>query len=186
MAHYNLGFALAAEGRIDEAIEHYRKALEIKPDYAEAHNNLGCRLGEARPDRRGDGPLPEGPGNQARLRRGPQQPRHRFGRARTDRRGDRALPEGPGNQARLCRSPHQPGHRLGGRRAGSTRRSPTSKRPWKSTPDYAEAHVNLGIALARRGRIDEAIEHYRKALVLAQQQNNAALAEELSAWLRTS
>ena len=35
--------------------------------------------------------------------------------------------------------------------------------------------------MARRGRIDKAIEHYRKALVLAQQQNNAALAEELSA-----
>jgi tetratricopeptide (TPR) repeat protein len=26
---------------VDEAISHYQKALEIKPDYAEAHNNLG-------------------------------------------------------------------------------------------------------------------------------------------------
>ena len=32
--------ALAARGRFDEAIAQYRKALEIKPDYAEAHNNL--------------------------------------------------------------------------------------------------------------------------------------------------
>ena len=31
-------------------------------------------------------------------------------------------------------------------------------------PDYAEAHYNLGIALAGRGQIDEAIDHYRKAL----------------------
>ena len=31
-------------GQLDEAIAHYRKALEIKPDYAEAHNNLGNAL----------------------------------------------------------------------------------------------------------------------------------------------
>ena len=40
--------ALAGRGQVDEAIAHYRKALEIKPDYAEAHNNLGERLGRPR------------------------------------------------------------------------------------------------------------------------------------------
>ena len=29
---------------MDEAIVHYQKALQIKPDYAEAHNNLGNAL----------------------------------------------------------------------------------------------------------------------------------------------
>jgi hypothetical protein len=38
--------------------------------------------------------------------------------------------------------------------------------------------------LAGSGRIDEAIDHFRKALVLAGQQHNAALAEKLTAWLR--
>jgi len=33
-------------------------------------------------------------------------------------------------------------------------------------PDLAATHVNLGVALQRRGRIDEAIIHYRKALEL--------------------
>ena len=32
--------ALAAGGRLDEAITHVRKALEIKPDYADARRNL--------------------------------------------------------------------------------------------------------------------------------------------------
>ena len=41
VAHNNLGYVLAGDGQIDEAIGHYRKALEIEPDYAEAHNNLG-------------------------------------------------------------------------------------------------------------------------------------------------
>ncbi len=34
----------SGRGQVDEAIAHYRKALEIKPDYAEAHNNLGLAL----------------------------------------------------------------------------------------------------------------------------------------------
>ena len=44
LAHYNLGVALAGRGRFDEAIAHFQKALEIKPDYAEAHANLGAAL----------------------------------------------------------------------------------------------------------------------------------------------
>jgi tetratricopeptide (TPR) repeat protein len=40
IAHSNLGLALAAEGRNDEAIMHYEQALDIKPDDALAHNNL--------------------------------------------------------------------------------------------------------------------------------------------------
>ena len=30
------------QGKLDEAIVCYRRALELKPDYAEAHNNLGA------------------------------------------------------------------------------------------------------------------------------------------------
>jgi tetratricopeptide (TPR) repeat protein len=33
--------ALLQKGRVDEAIAEHQKALQIKPDYAEAHNNLG-------------------------------------------------------------------------------------------------------------------------------------------------
>ncbi len=42
--HNNLGLALAAEGRIDEAMAHYRKVLESRPDDALTHNNLGNAL----------------------------------------------------------------------------------------------------------------------------------------------
>jgi len=31
-------------------------------------------------------------------------------------------------------------------------------------PGYAEAHNNLGIALARKGRIEDAVVHFREAL----------------------
>ena len=44
----NLGNMLREHGRLDEAIGRYRRAVQLKPDYAEAHNNLGNALREAR------------------------------------------------------------------------------------------------------------------------------------------
>ena len=41
---HNLGGALRDKGQWDEAMAEYRKALQIKPDNAEAHNNLGNAL----------------------------------------------------------------------------------------------------------------------------------------------
>ena len=41
MAEYNLGLALKNQGQLDEAIAHYRRAINIWPDYVEAHYNLG-------------------------------------------------------------------------------------------------------------------------------------------------
>jgi tetratricopeptide (TPR) repeat protein len=38
--HFNLGVALAMQGRIDEAIEEYRDTIRIAPDFAAAHDNL--------------------------------------------------------------------------------------------------------------------------------------------------
>src|SRR5208283_1370777 len=43
-AHNNLGNALLQKGNVDEAIVHYQKALQIKPDFAKAHYNLGNAL----------------------------------------------------------------------------------------------------------------------------------------------
>jgi serine/threonine protein kinase/Flp pilus assembly protein TadD len=40
-ARYNLGAALAENGRLDDAIAEFRQAIAIDPKYAEAHNNLG-------------------------------------------------------------------------------------------------------------------------------------------------
>src|SRR5213594_753330 len=40
-AHYNLGTALSAAGRLDQAVEQYRQAIQIDRKYANAHNNLG-------------------------------------------------------------------------------------------------------------------------------------------------
>jgi Tfp pilus assembly protein PilF len=35
---------LANQGKLDEAIQHYERALQLRPDYADALNNLGAAL----------------------------------------------------------------------------------------------------------------------------------------------
>ena len=52
IAQNNLGLFLWRSGRVQEAIEHYEQALQLKPYYAEAHHNLGLALTQA-------GKLPE-------------------------------------------------------------------------------------------------------------------------------
>ena len=42
--HVNLGVALQERGRIEEAIDHFSKSLELMPNNAEAQNNLGAAL----------------------------------------------------------------------------------------------------------------------------------------------
>ncbi|MGA2782101.1 MAG: tetratricopeptide repeat protein [Smithella sp.] len=41
LAHTILAFALLKEGRNDEAMDHYNKAIRIRPDYADDYNNRG-------------------------------------------------------------------------------------------------------------------------------------------------
>ena len=43
-AHHNLAVILAEHGELDEAIAHYRKAIQIKTDVGEFHANLGSAL----------------------------------------------------------------------------------------------------------------------------------------------
>jgi len=46
--HHNLGAALSEQGRMEEALVHFRRTVEIQPDYAEGYYNMGyiyTRLG---------------------------------------------------------------------------------------------------------------------------------------------
>jgi len=45
---FSAGKAAHQAGRLNEAIALYKRAIETRPDYAEAHNNLGNVLGEAK------------------------------------------------------------------------------------------------------------------------------------------
>jgi Flp pilus assembly protein TadD len=43
-AHVNLGAVFFRQARFQEAISHYRRVLQLKPDSPEVHNNLGVAL----------------------------------------------------------------------------------------------------------------------------------------------
>jgi tetratricopeptide (TPR) repeat protein len=46
VGHNNLGLVLLDKKQVDEALEHFQKALEINPNYVEAHSNLGLALSQ--------------------------------------------------------------------------------------------------------------------------------------------
>src|SRR5881296_383150 len=46
VGQYSLGLALVRQGKLSEAIEHFKTALRIKPDYPDAHTNVGAALAD--------------------------------------------------------------------------------------------------------------------------------------------
>jgi tetratricopeptide (TPR) repeat protein len=54
IVHYKLGVLCTADGKLSEAITHYREALRLKPDYANACNNLAWLLATSEGSSAGD------------------------------------------------------------------------------------------------------------------------------------
>jgi tetratricopeptide (TPR) repeat protein len=162
-AQSNLGNALRALGRFDEAAACHRRAITISPDYAEAHNNLGSalrdigNLNEAaicyrralqlKPD------LAVATSNLGKLLHDLGQPEEA---AASYRRALAVNPNMPelhdrlGNELRELRQLDAA--------VASYRRAVAIK------PDFAAAHNNLGNALRDLGHIDEALMSYWRAV----------------------
>lgn len=49
-AHHHLGLALSQQGKFEEGLVHFQKALSLRPDYAEGWYNLGMGLQEMKRD----------------------------------------------------------------------------------------------------------------------------------------
>ena len=147
----------------NEAIAAYQKALAIKPDSAEAHNNLGNILA-------GLGHVEEAIAHfQEVLKIEPDSAEAhnnlgaalgRLGRFdETVRQCQRAL---------AIRPDFADAHNnLGGALAGLGRVDEAIahyQQALEIQPDFADAHNNLGGALAGRGQFDEAIAHFQRAM----------------------
>ena len=128
-----------------------------------AHNNLGIFSDQPRQARRGDRPLSEGAGNQARPGRIP----NNLGNVLSRRdRIDEAIAQ---YQKALEINPdYMEAHNNLGNAFARLGRFEEAMAQYRKAleikPDYVEAHYNLGVTFARLGRIDEAIAQYRKAL----------------------
>ncbi len=163
VAHYNLGLALDHKGRVDEAITHYQKALEINADNAEAHNNLGTALFEK-------GKVDEAIVHyqetlkikpsyaEAHLNLGSAlQLKGKMDEAITHYR--EALEINPD----YAEAHNNLGNVL--RQTGRVDEAITHfQRALGINPDDVKALNNLGTALQQKGRVDEAITQYQEAL----------------------
>ncbi len=167
-----LGLALARRGKVDEAIVHYRKALEIDPDFVAAHNNLGLALA-------GRGQVEEAIVHYRKalmIRPDNADAYNNLGAAMAEcGRVDEAIAYY--RKALEIRPDNAEVHNnLGIALAGRGQVAEAIahfQSALKIKPDLADAHSNLGLVLAGRGQIDEAIAHYRKALEIKPDYENA-------------
>ena len=150
------------KGKMDEAIAHYQKALQIKPDYADPTTTSATLFGKGKSGR-GDHPIPKGTANQARLRGSPLQPRQRSSPKGKNGRSNHPVPKSTANQARLRASPHTTSAPLFCK-GQSGRSRHLSKGRCKSIPTTPESLSILASLLRKRDRTDEAIAQYQKAL----------------------
>ena len=140
----NLATALQAAGRPAEAIDHFRRAIALEPDYAPAYNNLGVvqrATGDVDERRRF---LPARAGDHGRLSGRALQPRECAARTAQAARGGRALPA-----SRSGRFPIRPAQATtsGSRwRAKAKARTPCAafRAAVAADPTSAKAHRNLG------------------------------------------
>jgi len=161
--HYNLAGALDKQGRTAEAIDHYLRALRIKPDYEAAHNNLGvalvkqARIGEAI----------ESYSKALVIRPDYAEAHNNLGVAR-DKQGQTAAAIDHYLHALRIEPDHAEAHNNLGVARDKLGQTAVAIDHYlhalRIEPDHAEAHNNLGVALAKQDRIDEAIGHYSKAL----------------------
>jgi tetratricopeptide (TPR) repeat protein len=153
ITEHNLATALQEQGRLDEAIARYERALALQPEYAPAYNNLGTAL------------MARGQLEQA---------------VTAFREAARLQPESVDARELLASAVYDLGSEQLQRKA-LAEAEVSLREAIRLRPDYAEAHNNLGIVLASTGRLYEAVQHWRRALKIkpgfADAARNLALAE---------
>ena len=165
-AHNNLGVALQDQGKLDEAIACYRKAIELDPKYARAHNNLGNALQD-------QGKLDEAI---ACYRKAIElDPKDALAH---NNLGNALQDQGKLDEAIACyrkaieldpkyaRRPQQPRQRPAWIRESWTRPSPATARPSNSTRNAPRPTTTSATPCKAQGKLDEAIACYRKAIEL--------------------
>jgi tetratricopeptide (TPR) repeat protein len=177
LAYNNLGFYLSRQGRTAEAMENYRRSLEINPNYDDALNNVGYALAGQKKYEEAIGYY------QAALRIRPNhaEVHNNLGNAVSELgRIDEAIQH---YMITLAQEPdHADAHNnLGVALAMKGQLDEAIlhfRKAIRLKPDDPSGHSNLGNALAVQHKLDEAIQEYEQALRLkpedAQAHNNLA------------
>ncbi len=161
----NLGNALRESGKLPDAIEGYRRAIELKEDYAEAHNNLGNALREA-----GEAQASmESCANAIRLKPGYAEAYNNLGNALRDLNQLDAAAASYG-KAIASRPDYAEAHSNLGNVLKAQGKLDAAIDRYRAAlalmPGLAVAHNSLAIALTEKGERAAAIESFRKAVAL--------------------
>jgi len=164
-AHLNLGAALEAVGRLDEAREHTQRAVRLNPGSAEAKNNLGCLLA-----RQGDPSAAVALLSEA-VRLDPEYAAAQYNLGNVlYQAGRMAEAEAHYRRALEIRPTYVDAMRSLGRvlRAAGrlTEATECYRQILRLVPQDAETHYALGAALLRAGRLNEALASFRTAVQL--------------------
>jgi tetratricopeptide (TPR) repeat protein len=156
-ARVNLGNALRAQGKLDLAVESFRKAIQINPDLAAAHSNLGIALnGQGKLDlavesfRKATQIQPDFAAAHSNLGNVLRAQGKLDQAVESLREAIRLKPD-------LATAHYNLGITL--RAQGKLDQAVESyRKAIRFKPDYAEAHCNLGLLLGTMGRFREALE----------------------------
>ena len=161
----NLAVALQAEGRLDEATDHYRRAIALRREYAPAYNNLGTAL-------RAKGRLDEAIATyQQALGLRPEYPEAHYNLANA--LNDAGRPGEAADHFRVAlqtiRGSADVHNNLGIALMGQ-RKAADAIAEFRAAvqiePESAKSRRNLADALASARQYDEAIEQFRRAAQL--------------------
>ena len=161
----NLGATLQAEGRLDEAADHYHRAIALAPDYPPAYNNLATA-------QRAKGQLAEAVATyrQAlRLREEYPEAQYNLANALMDAGQPAEAVDHFRIALRTIPASADVRNNLGIALIGLGKRDEAIaefRAALEADPNSIRAHRNLGDALGSARRYDEAIQHYRRAVQL--------------------
>jgi len=166
LAHDNLGVVLEGQGRMAEAIGHYREALRLNSNYPETYNNLGNAFAHL-------GNWSEASAAYAQaLRLRPNFAEAEYDWANVLNDSERYAEAAFHYENALRLRPNYPDaeYRMANALANSGQLLEAIghyEAALRLRPDHAEAHANLGLALNGIGRIPEALVELREAERLA-------------------
>jgi len=163
--HFNLAYALHSQNRLEEALEEYRRTIELDPNDGSAHHNLAMVLEER-------GFLDEAVKEYLLAIKYMPDPANAHSSLATllNKQGHTEEAISHLQQALAISPEHGPSHfnlamilvSRGDYQGAIAHLSECVK----SAPDFAPAYFNLGVLLSQQGRAEETLPYFRRAVSL--------------------
>lgn len=161
--HNNLGTALARQGKLEQAIAHYSRAVQIDPEFAKAFSNLGSALAR-------QGKLEKAItqySTAVRIDPGSADFHYKLAVALTERRRSKEAIVHFGEVLRMRPDDLDAHKNIGiilAREGQSEKAVVHLSQVLRMRPEDVETHSSLGIALAMLGKLEDAIAHFTEVL----------------------